>query len=355
MSEPSFTPAALKETILPHTKIIEIPSTHGTLLFSQYGARLIGMFPDENHPNVLWTPENIGSLMAQQSWLIGGERLWISPERDFYYENPRDFEGHTVPPGMDPGRYHISGELSFENTFSLLNRATNQTFDHCTAKREFTVADDPYETGLAFCGVSISDMIQIPSDDVTMSCWSLAQLYICDLHNPGTAFFPVSTDATIINYFDPIPADRVEVMNGYLRFRMDAAAIYKLGIAPENMQFSNPCKAVYVSPYPDADAWFCVIKRCNTMPRSQQECIDPAKSDPDGRKGAIQSYNNGPGFAEKAMPFGEIELQMQKGTYTDGYTKSEGNHELLAYAGSKDEILSLAKYTLGCSETPVHY
>jgi hypothetical protein len=356
MTHPFVTAEELKARLSPHTRTIEKRAGTAAMLCTEYGARIMGLFPDAEKPNVLWTPPHVDALMREKSWLVGGERLWISPERDFYFENPRDFENHVTPPDMDPGHYRMSEELVFENHFSLLNRATNQTFDNCSARREFTLIDDPYDTGLAFCGVGIEDTMRIPSPEVTMGCWSLSQVYICGVAHPGTGLFPVTQDAEIIDYFDPIPEDRVAVMDGYARYRMDANGIYKLGIAPEHMDFSNICKAVYISPYPNADAWFCVIKRCDTMPRSQQECIDPAKSDPEKPKGAIQSFNSEPGaFGDIEMPFGELELQMQKGSVIDGVTESKGIHELLGYAGTKEEILALAARVLNLSQTPEIY
>ena len=287
---------------------------------------------------------------------MGGERLWIAPERNFYYENPRDFEGFHVPAGMDPGNYEGSDDLTYVNTYTLMDLKSNQLAEGTTMQRSFAPCDDPYGTGLAFAGTTIRDSITVPGAELDFCAWSLAQIYTCGAANPGTVLFPIKEQGQILNYFDPIPAGRAEVKQGYGRFRIDAADIYKMGIAPEDMLFDNECKSVYVSPYPGVDRWFCVIKRSNDMPRSQQECVDYPKSNPEGTKGATQAYNNGPDFPlGPDFPFGEIEMQLAKGVRTGDTTVSSGEHQLLAYAGAKEEILKLAATALGTRDMPEVY
>lgn len=356
MSYRSFQMKELHDTVdaVAPTELVETAT--GGIVFTEYGARLLGLFPDKNLSNVLWVHKQVESLIGNASWLVGGERLWIAPERHFFYENPRDFEGFHVPAGMDPGNYADSGDTTYVNTFTLIDLNSNELAEKTTMKRVFTPCEDPYGTGLAFAGARIHDSVTAPGADFEFSAWSLAQVYTCGAASPGTALFPISKQGGLLNYFDPIPDTRGQVRDGYARFRIDAAEIYKLGIAPEDMLFDNECKAVYVSPYPAANKWFCVVKRSNDMPRSQQECVDYPKSTPEGTKGAIQAYNNGPDFPlGPDLAFGEIELQLVKGSRDGENTVSSAEHELLAYAGTKDEILELAATALGIEGRPEVY
>lgn len=346
----------LKSIAEQHSEIVIKETETGLLLFSAYGARLLGLYPKRDGDNVLWVYEGIEESMRNQQWMVGGERLWIAPERDFYYENPRDFEGFHVPAGIDPGEYQKLGDIVFESIFSLLNCARNETYDNCLARRRFSVVDDPFGTGLAYAGVEIKERLMVTTPNLTMAGWSLAQVYTCGPERAGTALFPIAKGANVLSYFDPIPRERCTISDGYARFRIDGDAVYKLGIRPEDMLFDNPVKAVYVTPAPGGDEWLCAIKMSDDMPRDQEECVDVARGNPDGPMGAIQAYNNGPGFSGgDELPFGEIELQLNKGLFDSSTSTSTATHKLLGYAGAKDAVLELAGRALGIKGIPEVY
>jgi len=356
MKPKNFTFQELKSLIETNTQIIVKESNTGLLLFSVYGARLLGLFPLKNENNVLWVTDNIVESIQKGQWMTGGERVWVSPERSFFYENPRDFIGFHVPAGIDPGEFDITGDLCFTNRFSLLNCEKNETYDNCLTQRSFSLIDDPFQTQLPYAGVTIQESIRIPQTHLPMCAWSIAQVYTCGTNNPGTALFPIRPGGTIVPYFNQIPDSRAYVKEGYARFKIDAQSIYKLGIQPEDMIFENEVKAVYISPCPHNESWFCIIKRSNDMPRSQIECVDVARDNPSGPKGAIQSYNNGPGFSGgNNVPFGEIELQLSTGKTIGEFTISEASHQLLSYYGTKNEMLELAKHALLLNVIPEIY
>ncbi len=356
MSNPSFFCKELQAITTKFSPTTMVESSQGALLFTEYGARLLGLFPRRDLPNVLWNPANLDEVMASKLWAIGGERLWLSPERTFYYDNPRDFEGWFTPSEMDPGHYTTIGSLQYQSNFAAFDCVMNESYEGCSAERIFKIHEtDPFSTGLAHAGTTITDTMVIGVTHIDMCAWSLAMVFTNGLSSPGTALFPIKPNASVLSYFTPIPADRVSVEAGYARYKIDAQDIYKLAIRPEDMCFDNPVKAVYVSAYPDSDTWFCVIKSTNDMPRSQEECVDPAKGNPDGPKGGIQSYNAGPAPSGEHLLFGEIELQLVKGIEKDQTTISKATHTIDAYAGTKAEILAVAKKALRLNTVPVIY
>ena len=357
MSYPTFSLDQLDKTAEQHTDVDILEMGNGAALFTEAGARLLGLFPHADLPNTLWTSEQLGSFLARREWLIGGERLWIAPERHFFYENPRDFEGFHVPAGIDPGNYERLAHCTYENTFSLIDLHSNTPWDNSRMLRSFTPLADPYHTGLAYMGVAANDTVEINGPGAHFCAWSLTQVYSCGPGKAGTAFFPVADTAQLISYFEPVPPRYATVhKEGYASFRIDANAIYKIGIRPEDMRFDNLCKALYLSPFPGSKKWFCLIKRSDSMPRSQAECVDIARSNPEGPMGAIQSYNNGPDFRpDIECPFGEIELQLQKGRDEGGKSVSKAHHELLSYAGTKAQMLDLAQTVLGLQAPPSAY
>ncbi len=354
MSYPTFSLEKLKLVTSKHSDVIESETAGGSLLFTTYGARLLGLFPEKTGHNLLWVYAGLEESMRKGQWLTGGERLWIAPEKFFYYENPRDFEGFHVPAGIDPGNYAQLGDLTFGNEFSVLNYSTNETYDNCIEKRIFTPIDDPYDSGLSYAGVAIKDTVSFPAPDLEICAWSLSQVYTCGPQRSGTALFPMKSSGRILSYFTPIPPDRAQVLENYARFKIDSDAFYKMAIRPEDSFFDNSCKILYISPDPKSDAWHCLIKRSNDLPVSQSECVDRPRNDPEGEKGAIQSYNNAPGYTSTdTVLYGELELQLKKSSGVNGKTISEADHELLGYTGSKDSILALARKALRTDSVPV--
>ncbi|MBD3321108.1 MAG: hypothetical protein GF350_08455 [Chitinivibrionales bacterium] len=355
MAHKSYFLKELKDIASGHSSISTVATDSGTILITEYGARILGLFPRNDLPNCLWNPEKIDSLMNERSWMVGGERLWIAPERDFYYENPRDFEGHKVPAGMDPGDFKKTGNLTFKAQYPLFDFIRNETYEECFSQRSFKLKTDPFNSGLAFVGVEVCDTISVNKPDIDICCWSMSMVYTCGPEMPGTAFFPVADNAAILGYFGQVPEDRAQIVGTHARFRIDADGIYKIAFKPEDTVSDNKSKIVYISPYPDSDSWFCLVKRSGDIPRVQEECVDPPKADAEGPRGAIQAYNNGPDFGDELLPFGEIELQLAKGITKDSNTVSTGTHELLCYSGSKSSIVSLAKEILRLSSDPLPY
>jgi hypothetical protein len=357
MSYRSYTLQELKSSLGKRTKVFIKESGKGKLLFTSHGARLLGMFPNPKLPNVLWVHKNLDALLKKGNWMIGGDRLWLAPERNFYYENPRDFIGFHIPAGIDPGTYATKDGLHFQNTFSLIDYTHNILADNMVMKRSFEIIKDPYKTNLAYAGVRCKESVRVPFTDIKLALWSITQTYTCGKSKPGTGLFPIKNKGEILSYFDRIPSTFAQVKDGYIRFKLESTRIYKLAIAPEDVVFGNPCKDIYVSPYPKGNQWFAVVKRSNDLPKSQSECVDVARANPEGPKGAIQSYNNGPGFGEEkdAPPFAEIELQLTKAKKNGKHLEASATHELLTYAGSKQQILELAGELLQIRELPVVY
>jgi hypothetical protein len=339
----------VKSTAEKYSDVVIKETVSGQMLFTIYGGRLLGMWPKKGGSNPLWVYPDLDDAMKNGQWMVGGERLWVAPERHFFYENPRDFDGFHVPAEIDPGEYVGTGELVFESVFSLLDYRKNEMYDGSVCKREFSVTDDPFGTKLPFAGARITDTVSVPSAKIDICGWSLAQIYTCGSDMPGTALYPVAPNARILSYFNTIPSDRAEICGDYARFRIDANGTYKLAIRPEDIAWNNPCKTVYLTPAPDGRTWMCLIKSSSDLPRNQSECLDIPKSNPDGERGAIQSYNIGPEMVwnNGEFPyFGEIELQLAKGMVHGGSTVSRATHDLLAWEGDKNSMIEIAKTAL---------
>jgi len=344
----------LHKAAQPHTQVITQQSQTGDLFFTAHGARLLGLFPNEDLPNVLWVHPQIDKILRENNWFTGGERLWIAPERDFYYASAQDFKGFHVPGSIDPGLWRLFGELSFEQTICLTNYAQARNIKHTKMSRTFALATDPYQCNLDFAGVSITDTIELPDPNLAFSGWSITQLFTGGPTNPGSVFLPCKSTSQLATYINTIPKGAAKYTDSYIRLRIDGSSVYKIAQKPEDLDHRNPAKAVYVCKFPETDIYFCVIKRSRDVPKSQSGVVDIPKQNPQGPRGSTQVYNNGPEFsAGPLLPFGEIELQFKQGTKRkDGTYASIARHELLSYCGSKKQILQLAAQALN-SSTPL--
>ncbi len=97
----------LISTIGDLTRLVELHKGEKFILISEYGGRPLGIFPKDNCYNLLWINPNIREAIKARNHLIGGDRYWISPERDYFYKKPETFEDWTCPPALDPANYEI--------------------------------------------------------------------------------------------------------------------------------------------------------------------------------------------------------------------------------------------------------
>lgn len=123
----------------------------GGAVFLPAAARLIGLWPDPEGPNLLWTHPDLSaqSGAAAEGWNRltpggpGGDRLWYGPECRYFWEgNPQaDLSNHRVPPSWDPGNFVMTSdgrEVRFACSLALPGGAS------ATIERNFvleTVAD----------------------------------------------------------------------------------------------------------------------------------------------------------------------------------------------------------------------
>lgn len=92
-----------------------IHSGASTIVTLTRGARILGLFPDQDAQNLLWiNPRLTGAGRAkpdywegEHGWNIGGDRTWISPELEYNVGDPKEpFGSYVVQRALDPGNYH---------------------------------------------------------------------------------------------------------------------------------------------------------------------------------------------------------------------------------------------------------
>jgi len=344
-----FTKNDLINSLDGRLTFIELNTKNSTVIISEFGGRVMGIFPKKECINLLWVNPSIRDLDFKTEWNIGGDRYWISPERNFFYKNPEVWEDWFCPEGLDPANYKIisaSETNCILKTEVSLNDQLNKEAYKGTIKRSISLIEEPINTGVPYCGIQYVEDCILNAPDLQINGWSLTQIISGGAENPGTVLIPTKANPKPLSYFRPIPGDRLNVKENYLAFKIDVEDIYKLAIRPEDIDFSKAAKMGYLLNIPDSEEYGLLIKISLDIPKSQNQCFDTSRDHPDSEIGVIQSYNaESPN--EKELLFGEIELQLNP--FETIYQTSQGfaKHQLFGYIGTKEEILSVVKKYLG--------
>ena len=349
-----FTKDKLISTIGDSVRLVELDSGKGTVIISEHGGRPLGIFPKDNCYNLLWVNPNIKEAIKLRSHEIGGDRYWVSPERDFFYKKPETFEEWTCPPGLDPGNYEILVSSESSCTVStgilLLNQRTKQGYQG-EITRQFKLIDEPYSTGVSYCGIEVLDDCIFYRPNLKINGWSLATVISGGIKNPGTVLIPTKPNPKPISYFRQIPKDRLLVGQNHIAFKIDVDEIYKLAVRPEDINFDKPAKIGYVLDLPGSEDYGFIVKLSDDIPKNQNECFDVSRDHPESEIGIIQSYNS-ESPNKPQLNFGEIELQLNPFKTIDNASHGKAKHKLFAYIGTKEEILTVVKKYLGI-ESPI--
>jgi hypothetical protein len=110
-------------------------SDDASIVISARTARLYGPFFNGRDP-IGWVPTAFESaagfraLQESANWNLGGERLWLSPELEYFVADRRDFwNTYAVPRAIDPGLYELSridAGLCLRMSFDLRSARTGE-------------------------------------------------------------------------------------------------------------------------------------------------------------------------------------------------------------------------------------
>jgi len=331
-------------------------NNESSAIISEYGGRLLGLFPKNDSYSLLWINPDIKKKVQSRQWDIGGDRYWISPEREFFYKDPQNWESWFCPQGLDPAYYDILAESTTSCTLSspvTVESQIKKEFYNGEITRQLTLKKEPISTGLSYCGIEFVDDCVFFQSGLKINGWSLACVISGGPSNPGTVLIPTKSDAKPLSYFRDIPQDRLEIGPNYVAFKLDVASIYKLAIRPEDIDFTQPAKIGYVLKIPDSDEFGFLVKISDDIPKSQKDCFDVARDHPNSEVGVIQSYNSeSPDLTR--LNFGEIELQLNQFETIDNASLGKAKHQIFGYIGSKEDIIDVMEKYLGLKH-PILY
>ncbi|MFX1239597.1 MAG: DUF6786 family protein, partial [Promethearchaeota archaeon] len=293
----------------------------------------------------------IKEVIEKRDWNIGGDRYWISPERDFFYKNPESWKDWFCPEGLDPAEYKFiarsDSSCSVSSKISLTNQNTKEQYEG-QITRKISFIKERYSTGVNYCGIEYIEDCSLNKANLKVNGWTLTQIISGGPYNPGTVLIPTNPNPKPLSYFRTIPQDRLRIGENYVAFKIDVNDIYKLTIRPEDIDYNRQAKIGYILDIPETEDWGFLVKLSEDMPKSQNDCFDISRDHPESEIGVIQSYNS-ESPDKLFLNFGEIELQLNKFKTEDDISYGHGKHQLFAYVGVKEDILELVYKYLGIS------
>ena len=327
----------LSETLRKYTNIYEYKNNKWNVIVTEYGGRIIGIFP-RNQYNMLWVNPDLEKVLFEKNWNLGGARIWISPEKNFYYKNPTNFEEWTCQKDLDPGNYIIrekdANSVKLENKFRIYDFLNNITLSGIIMREIiFEKADDILKNHI------YENLVTDNFTGSLIDLWALVQVNP-SINGAGTVIVPVKENAKPIPYFGDIPDKYLKCDKEAIFFRIDSLKVLKLGVRPENLPIEGIGRIGYIAKISDTEYMFLMLySRC--CPRKQDECLDLPKNPKIQVKGCIQSYNSGP--EGDFQGFGEIEMHFMPCGKIEDRLISRIDYDLIAYIGDEREVLEKAK------------
>jgi hypothetical protein len=321
------------------TRTVVLEANMGSAIVTEYGARILGVFVGDRQ-NPFWVSKNLPGVISGREWNIGGNRLWVSPERRFYYRKPEGFEEWLCQSSLDPGGWSIASSsvksVNLDGEAELEDFAS-QTRIRLSFSRQISIHGSSVKKGLEYVGLRVRDAMAARGEAGNgVNLWSLTQVRPGESRS-GTVIVPTCRGAEPIHYFGKIPRDRLMVSSNHVSFKIDGCAIYKLGIAPEDVPQPGCSRILYYVEHGKNEV-FLISMRTMMAPVNQDECLDVAKADPDGPKGCVQSYNSGPDLC-----FGEIELHFKPAARVKDFLVSYADYDIEVFAGKRGEVLRFLK------------
>ena len=312
-------------------------------VISTYTGHVLGPYLAADDESLLWTnramgdPESLGRLVADSDWNIGGDRIWIAPEIQYFVrDRTRYRETLAIPKQMDPGSYALAKgdgdtwKLSQEVTMEAYNLSTGTK--KLQVEREFRPTPDPLTNlsaydelldGVTYVGYEHSiSLTDLNPNSIMSESWSLAQG-----NSGGWLWIPCAAEAEVTDYYAPIDADHLKRHSHFLQIAISGHMQYKIGLKAASI-FD---RMAYVNKLGDGRAYL-IVRGFHNNPSA------PYLEEPAHRPGcsghAVHVYNDDGGLGG----FGEMECGGQAVGGPTGRTSRTEQYLLWFNVGAPEKI-----------------
>jgi hypothetical protein len=170
---------------------VTLPNGTRLLLLPQSG-RLLGLHPDDEGPNFLWTnpalalAESAKAYFARTGWANpGGDRTWLAPEIELFIGDVKQATAtYAVQPALDPGRWTLTSATATDVSLASESRVRLHRQNRDVGVRltkQYRMAANPLSdvAGLQYAGYTLVTTLEVePLFDlpVRLGIWNLLQL-----------------------------------------------------------------------------------------------------------------------------------------------------------------------------------
>jgi hypothetical protein len=316
------------------------------LLVLPYGGRILGLFPPGSEENFFWThpaldqAESARDYFASSRWHNpGGDRTWLAPELEFFYERYLDSSTYRVPDSLDPGNYRMRQDHDGSYLVSELavrSARTGVVIPLRITKTIFPAANPLSDNEKLFsharyAGFTLHTVLELlKNSEASIGLWDLLEL-------PYGGEFLAATHSlsrpTI--YFGDVDPSQIVSTDHLVRWRMTGGGIQKIGL-----------KAVHVTGrvgylYRQGPQWSLVVRNFSVNPSGRY--VDSPPGNPAELGHAIQACCvNTPDLRD----YVEIECHTPAIGAGEG-DRSEDRAQIWAFRGDLEVIHNVACLLLG--------
>ncbi|MFC5404201.1 DUF6786 family protein [Cohnella soli] len=326
----------------------------GKVVILERGARVIGLFTDEDSENALWVHHNLTDphyasdhYVDGEDWNIGGDRTWLSPEIEYFIGDLDDlWNTYAVQRALDPGYYafkdrHADTIALSQNTAIQAHRS-NKTIKFRMDKTFRSCEDPLLNVGIvdkdtlkySFTGYELKTELTLESPTEAIPPLSLWHLF--QIPKGGEVIIPTYGTAEVDRFFGPEMAGNPAVSNGMVKFTLNMATSSKISIKAPYITG----RVGYIQSSAPNDACL-LIRNFNVNPSARYEDVWATKLNDPGH--CVQCYNDDGTLGQ----FGELEIHTPiLNPAVDGNNIKDVN-QVWCYRGTEQSIRLLCKIILG--------
>jgi hypothetical protein len=345
------------------TQILRGHAGAGDVVITPHGARVLGLFTETEGDNLFFVNPELATASTAKQFLagehvLGGDRVWIAPERGLFFHGDKLADGVSTQPPIDPGSWVIGRQSSSAIRLSHEFKATYFRIPNSivrgTVERSIRTIPSPFihaPNSLAalsrvkYVGYEIASsfrLLESPSDDLHFGLWFLIQLVV---PNGGYLYVPTSAKAVVTgDYYEPTGPDYLKVTDSphaHVRFKLDSIDRHKIGIRATEVLG----RAAFLSNDSPSGKATLIVRNFLNNPSAHYS--DVPLHTPAGTQDSIQSYNHnsGPsGFGELEYHTPGINRAMAEPVVTD-------TNQVWAFAGARADLIPLASRLLNLPDS----
>ena len=327
----------------------------GSILVSPYGARVLGVYTHADADNAFYVSPEFASAAALKKMLggtnhiLGGDRLWLSPERGLFFKGIKEADGYLACPQIDPGHYVVGGQSTHH-----IRLVANMTVPYHLAKgpvlrahveRSIRMCHSPFAdtpgilpslARVKFSGYEISTRFELqesPLDAFYAGLWFLIQLPVS-----GYAYIPTYGKTVTTDYYEPTGDDYLRVDDTHVRFKIDSLHRHKIGVRKTEVTGRMGYLKNEV-----AGQSLLVVR--NFLNNPSGHYADVPLHTPAGTQDSVQCYNH----HSDPQGFGEIEFHPPGVKRSMAEPVTTDVNQVWVFTGSRADLVPIASRLLGLS------